>query len=89
MRNKLRERLPDADDAMRGIDRKAGVRYPVLVPNERGLERARRTGYQNGCGRPRRRAYERVGVHAARKRRSRTRCPPLWRTSACAVENLS
>jgi hydroxymethylglutaryl-CoA lyase len=32
--------LADADEVMRAIKRKPGVRYPVLVPNERGLERA-------------------------------------------------
>jgi isopropylmalate/homocitrate/citramalate synthase len=32
--------LSDAEEVMRRIARKPGVRYPVLVPNERGLERA-------------------------------------------------
>src|SRR5215213_10288898 len=32
--------LADAADVMRGIKRRPGVRYPVLVPNERGFERA-------------------------------------------------
>lgn len=32
--------LADADEVMRSIHRRPGVRYPVLVPNERGLERA-------------------------------------------------
>jgi hydroxymethylglutaryl-CoA lyase len=32
--------LADADDLMAGLDRRPGVRYPVLVPNERGLVRA-------------------------------------------------
>ncbi len=32
--------MADAADVMQGITRYAGVRYPVLVPNERGLERA-------------------------------------------------
>jgi hydroxymethylglutaryl-CoA lyase len=32
--------LADADDLMSGLERRPGVRYPVLVPNERGLERA-------------------------------------------------
>jgi hydroxymethylglutaryl-CoA lyase len=36
--------LADADDVMRRIARKPGVRYPVLVPNERGLERALAAG---------------------------------------------
>jgi hydroxymethylglutaryl-CoA lyase len=32
--------LGDADEVMSRLDRHAGVRYPVLVPNQRGLERA-------------------------------------------------
>jgi hydroxymethylglutaryl-CoA lyase len=32
--------LADADDLMRDIPREAGIRYPVLVPNMRGLARA-------------------------------------------------
>jgi hydroxymethylglutaryl-CoA lyase len=36
--------LSDADDVMRRIKRRPGVRYPVLVPNERGLERALAAG---------------------------------------------
>jgi isopropylmalate/homocitrate/citramalate synthase len=32
--------LADAEDVMRGIRRREGVRYPVLVPNERGMARA-------------------------------------------------
>ena len=36
--------LADAEDVMRGIARKTGVRYPVLVPNERGMERALAAG---------------------------------------------
>lgn len=32
--------LADADDLMKQLRRRPGVRYPVLVPNERGLERA-------------------------------------------------
>jgi isopropylmalate/homocitrate/citramalate synthase len=32
--------LADADELMAGLDRRPGVRYPVLVPNERGLTRA-------------------------------------------------
>jgi hydroxymethylglutaryl-CoA lyase len=32
--------LADADELMAGLERRPGVRYPVLVPNERGLERA-------------------------------------------------
>jgi isopropylmalate/homocitrate/citramalate synthase len=32
--------LADADELMRGLDRQPGVRYPVLVPNERGMARA-------------------------------------------------
>jgi isopropylmalate/homocitrate/citramalate synthase len=36
--------LADAGDVMRTIRRKPGVRYPVLVPNERGLDRALEAG---------------------------------------------
>jgi len=36
--------LADADEVMRRLPRRAGVRYPVLVPNERGLERALAAG---------------------------------------------
>jgi isopropylmalate/homocitrate/citramalate synthase len=36
--------LADASDVMTGIRRAAGVRYPVLVPNARGLERALAAG---------------------------------------------
>lgn len=32
--------LADADEVLRGITRKTGVRYPVLVPNAAGMERA-------------------------------------------------
>jgi len=36
--------LADADEVMRSIQRRSGVRYPVLVPNERGLDRALAAG---------------------------------------------
>jgi isopropylmalate/homocitrate/citramalate synthase len=36
--------LADADEVVRTLDRSAGVRYPVLVPNERGLARAEAAG---------------------------------------------
>jgi isopropylmalate/homocitrate/citramalate synthase len=36
--------LADADDLLRTIERRRGVRYPVLVPNVRGLERAEASG---------------------------------------------
>lgn len=36
--------LADADEVLRGIDRRAGLRYPVLVPNERGMARAEAAG---------------------------------------------
>ena len=32
--------LADADELLSRLSRRPGVRYPVLVPNERGLERA-------------------------------------------------
>jgi isopropylmalate/homocitrate/citramalate synthase len=36
--------LADADELMASLDRRPGVRYPVLVPNMRGLERAEKAG---------------------------------------------
>ena len=36
--------LADAEDVMRQLRRRPGVRYPVLVPNERGLDRALSVG---------------------------------------------
>jgi hydroxymethylglutaryl-CoA lyase len=41
--------LADADDLMARLDRRPGVRYPVLVPNERGLERAEKAGADAVC----------------------------------------
>ena len=36
--------LADAEDLLRRLQRRPNVRYPVLVPNERGLERAMSAG---------------------------------------------
>jgi hydroxymethylglutaryl-CoA lyase len=36
--------LADAGDVMRALDRREGVRYPVLVPNMRGMQRAEAAG---------------------------------------------
>ena len=36
--------LADAEELVAGLDRRPGVRYPVLVPNERGLDRALQHG---------------------------------------------
>lgn len=36
--------LADAEAVMLGIERRAGVRYPVLVPNAKGMERALAAG---------------------------------------------
>jgi hydroxymethylglutaryl-CoA lyase len=36
--------LADADELMAALPRRAGVRYPVLVPNERGMGRAEAAG---------------------------------------------
>ena len=36
--------LADADELMAGLQRRSGVRYPVLVPNKRGFERAMAVG---------------------------------------------
>jgi hydroxymethylglutaryl-CoA lyase len=39
--------LADAEELIGGLARRAGVRYPVLVPNERGLERALALGVRD------------------------------------------
>lgn len=36
--------LADADELMRRLDRREGIRYPVLVPNVRGMDRALAAG---------------------------------------------
>jgi isopropylmalate/homocitrate/citramalate synthase len=36
--------LADADELLAGLRRRSGVRYPVLVPNARGLDRAEAAG---------------------------------------------
>ncbi|MGH2900560.1 MAG: hydroxymethylglutaryl-CoA lyase, partial [Solirubrobacteraceae bacterium] len=36
--------LADADELLARLPRPAGVRYPVLVPNERGMARAEAAG---------------------------------------------
>jgi isopropylmalate/homocitrate/citramalate synthase len=41
--------LADADALMAGLERRPGVRYPVLVPNVRGLERAEAAGVDAIC----------------------------------------
>ena len=41
--------LADADDLMAQLDRRPGVRYPVLVPNQRGLVRAEAAGADAIC----------------------------------------
>jgi hydroxymethylglutaryl-CoA lyase len=41
--------LADADELMARLDRRPGVRYPVLVPNERGLARADAAGVDAVC----------------------------------------
>lgn len=41
--------LADADELMRGLERRPGVRYPVLVPNSRGMERALAAGADAVC----------------------------------------
>lgn len=39
--------LADAEQLLAALPRRAGVRYPVLVPNRRGLDRARALGVQD------------------------------------------
>ncbi len=41
--------LADADELMSRLERRPGVRYPVLVPNERGLARAESAGADAVC----------------------------------------
>ena len=41
--------LADADELMGRLERRPGVRYPVLVPNQRGLERAEVAGVDAVC----------------------------------------
>lgn len=41
--------LADADELLPRLDRRPGVRYPVLVPNARGLERAIAAGADAVC----------------------------------------
>ncbi|MEP6680279.1 MAG: hydroxymethylglutaryl-CoA lyase [Chloroflexota bacterium] len=41
--------LADADDLMARLERRPGVRYPVLVPNERGMARALEAGADAIC----------------------------------------
>ena len=41
--------LADADDLMGSLERRSGVRYPVLVPNARGLARAEAAGAEAVC----------------------------------------
>jgi isopropylmalate/homocitrate/citramalate synthase len=41
--------LADADDLFARLERRPGVRYPVLVPNARGLERAEAVGAEAVC----------------------------------------
>ena len=46
---KLVPQLADADELLQRLDRRPGVRYPVLVPNQRGLERAAAAGIDALC----------------------------------------
>jgi hydroxymethylglutaryl-CoA lyase len=39
--------LADAAEVIAGLTRRPGIRYPVLVPNERGLDRALEAGIQH------------------------------------------
>ena len=41
--------LADADELMARLERRPGIRYPVLVPNERGLARAEAAGADAVC----------------------------------------
>jgi len=39
--------LADAEELIKAVDRHAGIRYPVLVPNDRGLARAIDAGIED------------------------------------------
>jgi isopropylmalate/homocitrate/citramalate synthase len=41
--------LADAEAVMAGLERRPGVRYPVLVPNARGMDRAEAAGAEAIC----------------------------------------
>ncbi|MBA3587019.1 MAG: hydroxymethylglutaryl-CoA lyase, partial [Chloroflexi bacterium] len=41
--------LADAGELMSRLERRPGMRYPVLVPNSRGLERAEAAGAEAVC----------------------------------------
>lgn len=41
--------LADADELMAALDRRPGIRYPVLVPNARGMDRAEAAGADAVC----------------------------------------
>jgi len=41
--------MADADELMRELERRQGVRYPVLVPNSRGMDRALAAGADAVC----------------------------------------
>src|SRR6185436_9284795 len=41
--------LADAEELMASLERRSGVRYPGLVPNQRGLERAITAGVDAVC----------------------------------------
>jgi hydroxymethylglutaryl-CoA lyase len=41
--------LADADAVMGGLERRPGIRYPVLVPNARGMDRAEAAGAEAVC----------------------------------------
>jgi len=41
--------LADADELFGGLERRPGVRYPVLVPNQRGMDRALAAGADAIC----------------------------------------
>ena len=41
--------MADADELMRDLERRQGVRYPVLVPNSRGMDRALAAGADAVC----------------------------------------
>ena len=62
--------LADADELLPRLPSRPGVRYPVLVPNERGLARAEVAGARPGAGPTAGRAFRAAGAGDPRRRPS-------------------
>jgi len=73
--------LADADDLLTRLRRRPGVRYPVLVPNERGLERAIAAGADEIA------VFVSASESYARKNLRRSRDEAL--ATACAIAKIA